>query len=254
MAGARKGTVLVTGGAGGIGREICVRLERDGYRVVMADASIPAEANGQPAERFGERVIRHQLDIRDPASVEICIAAAAEFGPLHGVVNCAGILRHGLVEDISDEGMQAVWDVNLAGMVRVCRASRPHLGQGSAIVNISSVTASVGRLRGGGIYGASKAAMETFTRYLAHELAPAGIRVNALAPGFIGVFPMSDSMRYIASGTTDREAEDWLLGHIPMGRMGEPAEMAGPTAFLLSDDASYITGQVLHADGGVVGS
>ena len=96
--------------------------------------------------------------------------------------------------------------------------------------------------------------MNQFTRYLATELAPDNIRVNALAPGFIGVYPMSESMRYIASGDTDESASEWLLRHIPMGRMGQPVEMAGPTAFLLSDDASYITGQVLLADGGVEGA
>ena len=170
-------------------------------------------------------------------------SVAARLGPLHGVVNCAGLLRHGRIADITEEGMATVWDVNVAGMIRVSRAAVPQMRPGGAIVNISSVTASLGRLPGGGIYGASKAAMESFTRYLAHELAPAGIRVNALAPGFIKVLPMSPSMRFIASGETDEEAMAWLLQHISMKRMGAAAEMAGPPAFLRSDDASYRTGQ-----------
>ena len=252
MSAADANVVLVTGGTGGIGTQICRRLVADGYAVVAADAGLPAEARALPLPEIAEGVTGCHVDIRDAGSVAACIEATVARGPLHGVVNCAGILRHGLLEDVTEEGMHTVWDVNLAGMIRVCRAAVPHMGPGGAIVNISSVTAGIGRLRGGGIYGASKAAMETFTRYLAHELAPGGIRVNALAPGFIEVLPMSPSMRFIASGETDAEAIAWLLSHIPMGRMGQAAEMAGPVAFLLSDDASYITGHVLAADGGVV--
>lgn len=252
MAESKERVALVTGGIGGIGTEICRRLSADGYLVIAADSGVPEEENGSQYDGLPSGVLKHHIDIRDPDSVNACLAATAARGGLRGLVNCAGILRHGQIKDITEEGMRTVWDVNLAGMVRVCREARPHMAPGSAIVNISSVTASIGRLRGGGIYGASKAAMEAFTRYLAHELAPHGIRVNALAPGFIGVYPMSPSMRYIASGDTDDEAVDWLLTHIPMGRMGRPEEMAGPCSFLLSEDASYITGHVLLADGGVV--
>lgn len=244
--------VLVTGGTGGIGTQICLRLAADGYRVVAADSAVTEEETGKGRDGLPESVTVCPINIRDDDSVKSCIKHTVSLGRLFGLVNCAGVLRHGKVEDITEEGMQTVWDVNLAGMVRVCRAARPYMKSGSSIVNISSVTASIGRLRGGAIYGASKAAMEAFTKYLACELAPSGIRVNALAPGFIGVYPMSPSMRYIASGETDEEAVSWLLNHIPMGRMGEAGEMAGPCAFLLSEDASYITGHVLLADGGVV--
>lgn len=247
------GVVLVTGGTGGIGTQICRRLSADGYLVVAADAGLPADARAVPLPDIADGVTGCNVDIRDAGSVAACVQAAVARGPLHGVVNCAGLLRHGRVDEITEEGLATVWDVNVAGMVRVCRAAVPHMRPGGAIVNISSVTAGIGRLRGGGIYGASKAGMEAFTRYLAHELAPAGIRVNALAPGFIEVLPMSPSMRFIASGDTDAEAIAWLESHISMRRMGQPEEMAGPTAFLLSADASYITGHVLRADGGVVG-
>lgn len=246
--------VLVTGGTGGIGSEISKRLDTDGYAVLAADITVPAARNGDALRDIGDHVFACHIDIRNQDSVDACLEVAAGLGRLHGVVNCAGLLRHGKLDKLTEEGISTVWDVNVAGMIRVCKAAVPHMQRGSAIVNISSVTGSIGRLRGGGIYGASKAGMDAFTRYLAHELAPAGIRVNGLAPGFIEVLPMSPSMRFIASGETDEEAIAWLVGHIPMQRMGQAVEMAGPIAFLLSQDASYITGQVLHADGGVVGT
>ena len=201
---------LVTGGTGGIGSKICARLYNDGFKVVAADINVPETENGAPVDDDTPGITKHKIDICDDASVRACCAYAASQGELRAVVNCAGILRHGLIEDITEEGMRTVWNVNVAGMIRVCQAARTYMRAGSSIVNISSVTASIGRLRGAGIYGSSKAAMEHFTRYLANELAPHGIRVNALAPGFIGVFPMSPSMRYIASGETDKEAVNWL--------------------------------------------
>lgn len=251
MTSAPLNVALVTGGTGGIGREINARLVAGGYTVVAADMAVDAAENGTAAPDQPEGVLLHGIEVRDGASVDACVAYAASLGRLKAVVNCAGLLRHGLVEEITDAALDTVWGVNLAGAARVCRAASPHLGAGAAIVNISSITATVGRMRGGAMYGASKAALEAFTRYLAVELAPRGVRVNALAPGFIEVLPMSPSMRSIAHADNDADAVAWCVAQTPMGRMGQAAEMAGPVAFLLSDDASYITGHVLVADGGV---
>jgi 3-oxoacyl-[acyl-carrier protein] reductase len=243
---------LVTGGTGGIGRQINRRLAEDGYKVVAADMAVETGDNGKPAPDQPDGVIVHQIDVMDQSSVDACIAHCASLGDLQAVVNCAGILRHGFVEDITEEAINTVWQTNLGGAARVCKAASPYLKSGASIVNISSVTAWIGRMPGGSLYGASKAALEAFTRYLASEMAPRGIRVNALAPGFIEVLPMSPSMRFIANSDNDEDAIKWLVSHVPMARMGQPEEMAGPVSFLLSDDASYITGHVLLADGGLV--
>jgi 3-oxoacyl-[acyl-carrier protein] reductase len=228
---------FVTGAAGGIGQAICARLAETGFTVYGGDVSVDAEV----AE--GAAVLA-PLDIRSPESIDTAVAAAAGRGPISAVVNCAGIVRHTPVDGMSDDDVLAVWDVNVAGAARVCRSAVPHMPAGSAIVNVGSVTARSGRLRGASAYGASKAGVEALTRYLAVELAPR-IRVNAVVPGYIRV-PMSPSMQAVSGG------EDKLVEWIPLGRLGEPSEIADVVDYLLSPRASYLTGSVLVADGGVL--
>jgi 3-oxoacyl-[acyl-carrier protein] reductase len=227
---------FVTGAAGGIGEAICASLARSGFTVYGGDLSVPAEqADGA--------VIMAPLDIRSADSVEAAVTAAASLGTITGVVNCAGIVRHTPLDAMSEEDVLAVWNVNVAGAARVCRAAVSHMPDGSAIVNIGSVTAQSGRLRGASAYGASKAGVEGLTRYLAVELAPR-IRVNAVVPGYIRV-PMSPSMQAVSGG------EPRLAEMIPLGRLGETSEIADAVDYLLSRRASYITGSVLVVDGGV---
>ncbi len=208
---------IVTGGVGGIGREINKRLVAAGYLVVAGDMSVTIDETGKAAVGQPEGVFAFQVDVRDSASVDAYVAFAVTQGELTVVVNCAGLLRHGLVEDITDDALNTVWDVNIAGAARVCRAASPHLSRGASIINISSVTARIGRMRGGAMYGSSKAALEALTRYLAIELAPRGIRVNAVAPGFIAVLPMSPSMRFIAHADNDQDALAWCEAQTPLG-------------------------------------
>ncbi len=245
---------VVTGGTGGIGREICLRLVADGFQVLAGDIGVAPADNGAPATDICEGVFLHHLDVTSEESAKACIDHAAGMGTLKAVVNCAGILSHGLIEDINEADYQLVWNVNVIGAMHVCKAASPHLGDGGAIVNISSVTSAVGRMPGASAYGASKAGLNAFTRYLANELAPRGIRVNCLAPGYIKVLPMSPSMQFIATADNEDDAVAWCEAQAPMGRMADPAEMAGPVSFLISDDASFITGQTLFADGGVTAS
>ncbi|MFT3730667.1 MAG: SDR family oxidoreductase [Hyphomicrobium sp.] len=246
-----KKVALVTGGTGGIGREINRRFVDAGYVVVAADMNVPPELSAKPAEDQPKGVWLYAMDVRDGGQVDSCVDFCASLGSLHVVVNCAGLLRHGLIEDVTDDALKTVWDVNIAGAARVCRAASPHLKAGASIINISSVTATIGRMRGGSMYGSSKAALEALTRYLAIELAPRGIRVNAIAPGFIAVLPMSASMRFIAHADNDQDALAWCIEQTPMARPGRADEIAGPVLFLASDDASYITGHVMMVDGGV---
>lgn len=247
----RKAVALVTGGTGGIGREINKRFVDAGYIVVAADMNVPIALSERPATDQPEGVWLYRADVRDGGAVDACVAFSASLGKLKVVVNCAGLLRHGLLEDITDDALNTVWDVNVAGAARVSRAASLHLSEGASIINISSVTAKIGRMRGGAMYGSSKAALEAFTRYLAVELAPRGIRVNAIAPGFIAVLPMSPSMRFIAHADNDQDALKWCIDQTPMARPGRADEIAGPVLFLASDDASFITGHTLMVDGGV---
>jgi 3-oxoacyl-[acyl-carrier protein] reductase len=228
---------FVTGAAGGIGQAICASLTRAGFTVYGGDLSVAAE-------RTDGAVVLAPLDTRSSDSVEAAVAAAAQLGTIAGVVNCAGIVRHTPLDDLNEADVDAVWDVNVAGSARVCRAAVPHMPDGSAIVNIGSVTARSGRLHGASAYGASKAGVEALTRYLALELAPR-IRVNAVVPGYINV-PMSPSMRAVSGG------EERLTEMIPLRRLGETSEVADVVEYLLSPRSSYVTGSSLLVDGGLL--
>lgn len=235
-----KPVALVTGGAGGIGQAINKRLAASGWQVVAGDLP-PALGASDPS---GENIVGSELDVTDRDSVQRCVDAAAAMGQLRGVVNCAGVVRFTPMSGFDDAEASQVWEVNVAGSARVSSAASQRMTDGGAIVNFSSVTGYIGRLRGASLYGASKAGLIAFTRYLAVELAPQGIRVNGLAPGYIDV-PMSPSMQAISGG----EAE--VRKQVPLDRLGGTGEMAEIVEFLLSDRSAYINGETILADGGV---
>ncbi len=230
---------IVTGGAGGIGQAINRRLVAEGYTVVAGDLAA-AIAQDDPTATGIHAV---EMDVRDQPSVDAAVARAVSLGTLRGVVNCAGLVRFTPVREAGEDEMDILWRVNVAGMARVNKACAEHLGESAAIVNIASLTGLIGRLTGASMYGASKAGVMAYTRYLACELAPA-VRVNCLAPGYIAV-PMSASMRAVSGG------EEALIPTVPLRRLGTVDEMADSVEFLLSDRAAYITGTTLVADGGV---
>jgi 3-oxoacyl-[acyl-carrier protein] reductase len=237
------GQVVVTGGAGCIGLAICRRLRDAGATAVALDlAPQIGSVDWDEAGNRGIKAVEGDVTVR--ASVE---AAAAALGdePLTGLVNCAGVLKDTFLGRVDDAAMDLMFEVNVAGLARVTDVFAPRLADGSAIVNIGSLTGQIGRFVGASVYGATKAGVAAYTTYLAVELASRGIRVNCIAPGVIRA-PMSPSMAAVSGG------EEASAAHTILGRIGEPEEVAEVVEFLLSPRASYITAQTILVDGGFV--
>ncbi|WP_157537111.1 SDR family NAD(P)-dependent oxidoreductase [Nocardioides sp. Root190] len=235
------GTVIVTGGGGVIGRAICARLAGSGYTPVAADleAAVPESASS----------FEHDFVVMDVTSTESIRAAVAavvrEDETIAGVVNCAGILRDSFVGELDEAKLDLMFQVNIAGMARVVEATADLIRVGGSIVNVGSLTGHFGRFTGASVYGATKAGIAAYTRYLAAELAPRGIRVNNVAPGVIRA-PMSPSMARVSGG------EEASAAHAMLKRIGEPHEVAEVVEFFVSPRSSFVTGQTLLVDGGVV--
>ena len=233
---------LVTGASRGIGRAIAARLADDGFHVV--GTATTEEGVREIEAALGDGGSAVVLRLQDPASIE---AALARIGDAWGaplvLVNNAGIARDGLLMRMSDDAWDEVLGTNLGGVYRLTRPllramMRARWGR---IVNLSSVVGRMGNA-GQANYAAAKAGIEGFTRALAREVASRGITVNAVAPGFI------DTDMTAVLGDAQRAA---MLEGIPLGRMGAPADVAGVVSFLAGDDASYITGETVHVNGGL---
>lgn len=234
---------VVTGGSRGIGRAIVLALAEAGYHVAFSYAANQSAAQEveQEASNFGVKVLAVQSNASDPAQAQAFISQAQQaFGRIDALVNNAGVTADGLLMRMSDADWDRVIDTNLSGAFYTCRAvSRIMLKQrAGSIVNISSVVGVYGNA-GQANYAASKAGLIGLSKSLAKEFGSRNVTVNVIAPGFI------------VTDMTEDVAKDKLLEHIPLGRIGEPEDIAKTVLFLITS-GSYITGQVIHVDGGLV--
>ena len=233
-----KKVAVITGGAQGIGRSIAGRLAADGCRVIIVD--VDEESAARTAGEFGGD--SYTADVSSDASVEEAVDKIIEKeGKIDILINNAGITRDGLAVRMSEEDFSRVISINLNGVFRVARASMRHMAaKGGSIVNCASILGHVGQTQTAA-YTAAKGGVLNLTRTLALEGAAQGIRVNSLSPGYIAT-PLLDQL--------EKEVLDFLTSLHPVGRLGRPEEVANGALFLLSDEASFVTGTDLLVDGG----
>jgi len=238
---------LVTGGSRGLGRAICIALAAEGAKVAVNHVRTdPGALVRQLAQANGQKALAVRADVSKADEVRAMFDhTEAELGPVDILINNAGSWPSSLIKETSDEQWVAALAVNFTAPFLTCReAVRRWLAAGrrGCIVNITSITAYQGSTNGHAHYAAAKAGVANLTISLAREMAPHGIRVNAVAPGFM---------------ETDMVAETWkkhsarYLARIPLGRIGQPAEAAAAVVFLASARASYMTGATIHVNGGM---
>jgi 3-oxoacyl-[acyl-carrier protein] reductase len=237
-------TAVVTGASKGIGAALAQRLASDGFQVVVNFASSAAEAQQvvDAIVKAGGRAKAVSADVADSSAVRTLFdAAESEFGPVDVLVNNAGILKTSPLAEVSDEDYQRQIAVNLTGTFNGMREGAKRVRDGGRIINLS--TSIIGAYRPTyGVYAATKAAVEALTHVLAKELGPRGVTVNAVAPG-----PVATDL-FLAGRS--KEFLERMTNEIPLGRLGEPDDIARVVSFLASRESGWINGQVIKANGG----
>ncbi len=236
---------IVTGAGRGIGKAIAEELAREGADLALCGRQVePLNETAVAVQALGRRALVVSTDVGNAEAVDAFVAqVAAHFGRIDILVNNAGVTRDKLLIRMTDEDWDEVMRINLKGAFLIARAvARPMMKQrAGSIIQISSIIGLTGNA-GQCNYAASKAGLIAMTKSLAKELASRGIRVNAVAPGFI-ISKMTEAL--------SAEVRTQMLASIPAGRLGVPEDVAKSVAFLASDDASYVTGQVLGVNGGM---
>ena len=237
-------TALITGAGRGIGKTIAVKLAESGLDIAIADMNPVSDDVLREIEEYGTKCLAFQLDVTDVESVDSVVKKILnDTGGIHVLVNNAGITQDSLFMRMKPEQWSQVIDVNLNGVFHVTKAVirtmvKQHSGR---IINISSVVGFSGN-PGQVNYSSTKSGLIGFTKSLSREVGTRGITVNAVAPGFINT-AMTQAL--------NESQQQAILSQIPLGRMGEAEDIANAVAFLASEEASYITGTVLHVNGGM---
>jgi len=243
-----KGKVaIVTGGSKGIGAGIARQLAADGAKVIVNYATGRSGADKVVAdiEAAGGQALAVAADVTNQAEVEALInAAIGSFGRLDIVVNNAGVYQFAKIEESTEALYRRQFDINVLGPLLVSAAATPHLGKGSSIINISSFVTRV-FIAESAIYSGAKGAIDAITGVLSRELGPRGIRVNAVNPGLI------ETEGSHSAGAMNSDFQTWNEEQTPLGRIGQVKDVAPIVSFLASDEAGWVTGEVILAAGGM---
>jgi 2,3-dihydro-2,3-dihydroxybenzoate dehydrogenase len=252
-----KGTALITGAAGGIGKVLCYNLAKKGYTIAAADSDFKkAEEVADQIAKDGFKASSFHVDVKDYTSVVNARDAVIDtLGPINVLINSAGVFRSGSILESSSEDWDFHFDINGKGTFFCCKAVGIHMVEQNRgnIVNIASISAKKARPKSG-LYGASKAAVAHFTRVLALELAQYMIRANCVCP----VATETEMINEFAA--VDPNFRKWIIkgnledfrGPIPLGRLAQPQDISNLICFLVSEEASFLTGQTYFVDGGMV--